>query len=37
MADGATSKTIFNKIVLPALGSLQYTLEKGSREFLISH
>ncbi|CAG8112632.1 unnamed protein product [Penicillium nalgiovense] len=37
VADGATSKTIFNKIVLPALGSLRHALEKGSREFLMSH
>ncbi|KAJ5474116.1 hypothetical protein N7475_003682 [Penicillium sp. IBT 31633x] len=30
VADGATSKTIFNKIVLPALGSLRHALEEGN-------
>jgi hypothetical protein len=37
VADGATSKTIFNKMILPALGSLRQALEKGSKEFLMPH
>ncbi|KAF4766498.1 hypothetical protein HAV15_010411 [Penicillium sp. str.  len=37
VADGATSKTIFSRIILPALGSLRHALEKCSKEFLMSH
>jgi hypothetical protein len=37
VADETTSKTIFNKVILPALGDLRNALEKGSKEFLMSH
>ena len=37
VGDGATSKTIFSRIILPALESLRHALEKGIKEFLTSH
>ncbi|KAJ5264459.1 hypothetical protein N7505_007252 [Penicillium chrysogenum] len=37
VADGATSKTIFHKVILPALKDLRHELERGSQEFLKSH
>lgn len=37
VADGTTSKTIFKRVILPALASLRHALDKGSEEFLMSH
>lgn len=37
VADGATSKTLFHKVLSPALGSLRQALEKESKMFLMSH
>jgi GTPase SAR1 family protein len=37
VADGATSKTIFNKVILPALDNLRDALERGSEDLLMPH
>lgn len=37
VADGNTSKTIFNKVILPALSELRHTLEEESNAFLMPH
>lgn len=37
VADGATSKILFHKVLLPALEGLRHTLEKASGSFLMSH
>jgi hypothetical protein len=35
VADKATSKALFKKVILPALGTLRHVLEKGSEELLM--
>ncbi|KAJ6118437.1 hypothetical protein N7471_013904 [Penicillium samsonianum] len=37
VADEATSKALFQKVILPALENLRHTLRKGSEELLIPH
>ncbi|KAJ6003769.1 hypothetical protein N7522_006461 [Penicillium canescens] len=37
VADEATSKALFKKVILPALGNLRHALEKGSEELLMPH
>ncbi|KAF4772632.1 hypothetical protein HAV15_011069 [Penicillium sp. str.  len=37
VADEATSKALFEKVILPALENVRHTLEKGSEELLMPH
>ncbi|KAJ5500691.1 hypothetical protein N7453_009742 [Penicillium expansum] len=37
VADEVTSKALFEKVILPALENVRYTLEKGSEELLMPH